>query len=133
MKVDVGLFLLRLGVGATFATHGLAKLQKWGELAAVFPDPIGVGHSFSLALAIFGELVCGALLAAGLATRVAAVPALVTMLVALGVIHAADPFQKKELAFIYAVCFLTLLLTGPGRLSLDAVIGARRKLNHYRP
>ncbi len=134
MMLDVGLLLLRLGFGGVLALHhGLAKLQAWSAMAATFPDPMHVGSKFSLALAIFGELICGSLIAVGLATRLAAIPALITMLVAFGAIHAADPWKVKELAFVYAVAFVTIALTGPGRLSLDALVGAKRKFGQYRP
>ena len=47
------------------------------------------------------------------------------MLVAIFVAHASDPWAKKELAFMYLVPALTLLLTGPGRFSLDWLRRAR--------
>jgi putative oxidoreductase len=49
------------------------------------------------------------------------------MLVAAFIVHGDDPFQKKELALLFLTPFLALLLAGPGRFSLDAVIGRRLK------
>ena len=80
----------------------------------------------SLGLATFGELVCGVLIALGLGTRLAAIPFAFTMLVAMFVAHAADPWSDKEHAFLFLVPAITLMLTGPGRYSLDALIAARR-------
>lgn len=134
MMADIGLLILRLGfAGILVLSHGLPKLQKFSQYAGVFPDPLHVGSKFSLILAIFGELICGALVTAGLATRIACVPVVITMLVAFGVVHAADPWVKKEMALLYAIPFITLMLTGPGRLSLDALIGAKRQMGRYRP
>jgi putative oxidoreductase len=56
----------------------------------------------------------------GVATRFAAVPLAVTMLVAAFAIHADDPWAKKELALLYAVPFVTLVFTGAGKFSVDA-------------
>jgi putative oxidoreductase len=118
---SAGLLLLRVGAGLGMALgHGLAKLERLlGAGPVTFPDPFGVGAEVSLALAVFGELLCGLLIALGLFTRLALLPFAFTMLIALLVVHASDPWAKKELAFMYLLPALTLFLTGPGRFSLD--------------
>jgi len=120
---DCGLLGLRLcfGLGIALA-HGLPKLQTFGEKAAGFPDPLGVGNELSMALAVGAEFLCGLLIAAGLATRFAALPLIFTMLMAFFVIHGADPFAKRELALVYLVPYITLFLSGPGRFSVDHLI-----------
>jgi putative oxidoreductase len=42
-----------------------------------------------------------------------------TMLVAAFIVHLDDPFKRKELALLYLVGFLIVLLMGPGKYSLD--------------
>lgn len=105
--------------------HGWPKLSAFAEKAADFPDPFGVGSSLSLTLAIVGEVGGSILLVLGLGTRLGAVPFLVTMMVAVLVIHGDDPWARKELAVTYAVPALALLLAGPGRFSVDRWIAAR--------
>ncbi|MFK7991402.1 MAG: DoxX family protein, partial [Sandaracinaceae bacterium] len=83
----------------------------------------GVGCTASLTRAGFGEAVCSVSIILGLATRLSALPFLITMLVAAFIVHGDDPWARKELALVYAVPALTLLLTGPGRLSVDAWLG----------
>ena len=123
MRSDIGLLVLRLGAGGLLAVmHGLPKAMGFTEKATSFADPMGLGPTVSLVMAIFGELICGSLVAAGLFTRLAAIPPLITMTVAALVVHRMDPFSRKELAIIYGVCFLAILLTGPGRFSLDSVM-----------
>lgn len=120
---DIGLLVLRVGVGAFMLfAHGWGKLAGFGELAGKFPDPIGVGSTVSLVLAIFAEVLCALLVIVGLGTRFAAVPLLVTMLVAAFVVHADDPWSKQEFALLYAIPFLTLVFTGGGRYALDSLI-----------
>lgn len=120
---DVGLLVLRLGVaGLMIARHGLPKLLEFGTKSQTFSDPLGVGSATSLSLAIFAELFCAIAVALGLATRLAAVPLVFTMLVAGFVVHADDPFNKTEFALLFAIPFFALILTGPGRLSVDHAI-----------
>lgn len=129
---DAGLLLLRAGTGLFMALgHGWGKLVSFPSDHAAFADPIGVGPSLSMALAVFAEFFCGVAVALGLATRLAAFPLLITMLVAAGVVHAADPWARKEFALLYAIPFAALMLAGPGRFSLDALIV--RKVRPARP
>lgn len=124
---DIGLLVLRVGVGAfMLVAHGWGKLVGFGDLAGQFPDPIGLGSTVSLVLAIFAEVLCALLIVLGLGTRFAAVPLLVTMLVAAFIVHADDPWAKKEFALLYAIPFLTLIFTGGGRYALDAVVRRAR-------
>mgnify|MGYP000627956594 CR=1 FL=1 len=118
-KTDLGLFILRLTFGLGMMAHGLQKMNKFAELSTTFPDPIGVGSTASLVLAVFAELFCSLLLIVGLLTPLALVPLIITMVVALFVIHGADPWAKKELAFTYLAVYAGLLFSGPGKLSLD--------------
>ncbi|MCB0322772.1 MAG: DoxX family protein [Bdellovibrionales bacterium] len=125
---DAGLLVLRVGTGLLMlAGHGFGKLISFSEASATFPDPLGVGPVVSMALAIGAEFFCSLLIVVGLFTRFAAVPLLITMLVAALVVHADDPWQRKELAVVYLVPFVCLLLSGAGRFSLDAAMLRRLK------
>lgn len=122
----LGLLVLRVGTGAMMAYgHGYSKLMGYSQMADKFPDPIGLGSNVSLIMAIFAELVCSLLLIVGAFTRLAAIPLLITMLVAAFIIHGADPWAKKEFALLYAVPFLTLMLTGAGPWSVDGWLVGR--------
>lgn len=119
---DGGLLLLRV-LGATFATHGFAKLFADGFGEGV---PVGTVEKHGLPLpavlawaAAITEFLGGILIAVGLYTRLAAALAAVTMAVAAFVIHGADGFQKMELALVYLLGFGTIALLGPGRWSGD--------------
>ena len=120
---SIGLLVLRVGVaGMMIYAHGWGKLAGFAEKSAVFPDPLGIGSAASLALATFAEFFCAAAILLGFMTRLAALPLVINMLVAALVVHAADPFAKKEFALLYAVPFMTLLFAGGGKYSLDAVV-----------
>jgi putative oxidoreductase len=123
---SLGLLVLRLGAGGFLLYgHGWGKITHFSERAAKFADPIGVGPWWSFALVVFAEVVCSSALVLGLATRFAAVPIVIFGLVAAFVQHGADPFGDKELALLYMVPALTLLFTGPGRFSIDGLLGRK--------
>lgn len=124
---DAGLLFMRVSLGAMMLTgHGWPKLVGFEQKAARFLDPFGVGSEASLVMAIGAEVGCSLLVMLGLGTRFAAIPLVITMLVAAFIAHADDPWSKKEFALVYLVPFLTLALTGPGRFSLDTLIQRRR-------
>lgn len=116
---NFGLLLLRV-IPASFmlAAHGWGKLMNFGERYMSFPDPIGLGSPVALSLVVFAEVLCSALLILGIGTRLAAIPLLITMLVAAFVAHANDPWNKQELPLLFAVVFASLALLGGGQYSL---------------
>lgn len=123
MQSDLGLLLLRIAMGGgMFYLHGLSKWTQFGQRASGFPDPLGVGSTFSLILVVFAEAVCALAVALGLWVRWTAIPVVVTMVVAAFLIHASDPLAKKELALLYGLGFSSVALLGSGRYSLDRFI-----------
>jgi len=102
--------------------HGWGKLKGFSAISGKFPDPLGIGSAPSLAMAVFAEVFCAIALILGLFTRAAAIPLLITMIVAAFIVHGANPFQKKEFALLYAIPFLVLILTGAGKFSIDSKI-----------
>jgi putative oxidoreductase len=126
-NVSTALLILRVVVAAFMLTHGLPKLMNMMSGNSKFGDPIGLGKDVSLGLTVFAEFVCAILLLLGLATRLALIPLIITMLVAAFVAHGGDPFGKKEMALLYLVIFIALLITGPGKYSIDEAIGGKRR------
>lgn len=99
--------------------HGLPKLLGFAAKSQTFGSFLPLPSPVSLGLAIFGELVCAALLVVGLGTRWAALPALFTMLVAAFGAHRSDPFGDGERALLFAIAFAAIGLLGPGPWSID--------------
>ncbi len=121
--LPVGLLVLRACTGTMLALgHGWQKLADFGTLSARFADPLGVGPTASLALTVFAEVFCAIAVVVGLATRLACVPIVVMLGVAAFGVHAGDPWARREFALIYAVPFLALAFTGPGRYSVDRLL-----------
>ncbi len=119
LKSDIGLAVLRIFPSAFLLSHGIPKLQKLLNGDFEFADPIGIGATPSLFLAVIGEVICPILVIIGYKTRWATLPILILMAVAAFIVHGSDPFGIKELALLYLVCFAVIMLLGPGRYSID--------------
>jgi len=125
---DVGLLALRLTAGCFMLIgHGWGKFTTFQSKPETFPDPLGIGGTMSFYGAVGAEVVCAALIAVGLLTRLACLPLIFAMGVAAFVIHKNDAFfmgggAAKEPALLYLLMGLTIALTGPGRLSIDNLL-----------
>ncbi|AXP82642.1 DoxX [Mariniflexile rhizosphaerae] len=116
---DLGLLILRIGFAGMLLTHGIPKINLLFESPIKFADPIGVGETTTLILALIGEVVAPILILIGFKTKLATIPSIITMFVAVFVIHASDPMDVKEKAILYLVAFLVIFLTGAGKYSID--------------
>ena len=119
VTINIALFVLRVATGAAMLTHGWPKFQRLLAGNLKFGDQLGIGSELSFILVVFGEFACSILLILGLLTRFASMPLAFAMLVAFAMAHADDPFSTQEKPFLYFVIFVTLLIAGPGKYSLD--------------
>ena len=138
---DWGALFLRVSFSLTMIIgHGQGKLmQLFGPDPIQFADPFGLGPTISLALATFGEFLCPIFLIIGFKTRLFAIPAIITMLTAAFIAHATAPFfpgwvmnavaehpvlitPNKEFAALYLFAFISIMLVGPGRISVDQMM-----------
>ncbi len=115
----------RVTVGAVFVSTGWGKLHNLDRVIEFFQS-LGIpAAEYQAPFVAATEFSCGLLLLAGIATRFAAVPLIVTMGVAIstaiwpdleGVINL---FGKEE--FLFIVLLGWLAVAGAGAVSLDAL------------
>ena len=129
-RVGWALLLLRVVTGVAMMQHGLGKIQApftWMNKNGPSPIP-----GFMQAIAAVSEFVGGAALALGFLTPLAALGIGGTMIGAILIAHRSDPWisggggKSWELASLYLLTSAALLLSGPGRYSLDATIFKKR-------
>ena len=126
------IFLIRITIALFMLTHGLKKIDLLLSNEPIqFADPFGIGATASLMLTVFAEVVCSALLILGLATRLAVLPLIITMVVAVFMIHGSDGFERQELGSIYLMVYVLLLITGSGKYSLDHLICRKKRKMFY--
>ena len=87
-----------------------------------FMNFMSLGSTTSLVLVIFSEFLCAALIVLGLFTRFASIPLIIGMSVALFVAHNGDALGDGKVAALFLTGFVTILLVGPGRISVDGMI-----------
>ncbi len=133
--MNIGLLLLRVVVGLTLAAHGSQKLFGWfggsgvdGTARAM--EQLGfVPGRRSAVMAGLAEAGGGVLLALGAATPVAAAILLGVMVVAIVSVHLKQGFFVTQGGYEYPLVLglaaLSVAFTGPGPVSLDALIGLR--------
>ncbi len=120
------LLALRLIFGTLLLVHGVQKIIGYDTLCTTFPDPIGLGSRLSLQLAIFAEFFCSLGVISGLLFRLALVPMIVTMSVAAFITLKGAGWGQQELPVGYLLVFVLLIISGPGKFSIDRII-ARKK------
>lgn len=124
-SVSLMLLCLRVLFGGLMMWHGILKIENFVSLVENFPNPIGLGSRMSLYLAIFAEVICSAAVIVGAFYRLALIPLVITMCVAMVVVHNGQSFAAKELALIFLVMYILLFLMGAGRYSLDNMISVQ--------
>ena len=103
--------------------HGFDKLIHFTQRVNNFPDPLHIGSTLSLSLTIFAEFFCSVLVVFGLLTRLAAIPLVIVCIVALFIVHKGEVYGDGEMAALFLGIFLTTLFVGPGKFSLDRLLG----------
>lgn len=119
--VSLLILALRVFFGVLFFTHGLDKMINFNTLSETYPSVLGFGSYMTLMVSIFCEFACSLFLIAGLMERIVLLPMIASMAVAFFDIH-DGMFPEGELSLIYLILFVVLLLTGPGRYSVDHLI-----------
>lgn len=120
---NFAMLVLRVGLGVLMLSHGYSKLVHFNGMKSNFVNFLGMGSTLSLSLDIFAEFFCSVFLILGLFTRLAVIPILIAMSVALFKVHHGLLFAAGERAAIYLACCITILFCGPGKVSVDGMIG----------
>jgi putative oxidoreductase len=120
---NIAILLLRLGCGGLMIHHGYDKLTGFAAKSHTFSDPLLIGSMPSLVLVIFAEFFCAIFIVCGLFTRLASIPLIIAMAVAVFISNKGQITGDGEHAMLFLICYLVILLTGPGKVSLDKVLG----------
>ena len=124
---DIGILILRVFPGfAMFLNHGMSKISagtaKWERLGSALTDLIGFESLkiFFGFMASYAESLGALFIMIGLLTRFSASLLFFTMIVA-SLKHYFEG-EFSELAFIYGCICFALIISGPGKYSVDNIL-----------
>ena len=124
---DIGILILRVFPGFTmFLNHGMNKISagtaKWERLGSALTDLIGFESLkiFFGFMASYAESLGALFIMVGLLTRLSSVLLFFTMIVA-SLKHYFEG-EFSELAFIYGCICFALIISGPGKYSIDNIL-----------
>jgi len=126
MNENVGKLILRVVLGILMLFHGIDKLNS--GIGWISNLVTGAGLPAFVAYGVYlGEVIAPLLIIAGWYSRVGAILIAVTMIFAVGLVHAADVFALNkvggwaiELQGLYFFAGIAVALLGPGRFSINS-------------
>jgi putative oxidoreductase len=125
----LALLLARLSVGLLFLSTGWGKVHSIPKVTAFFQELHIPAPGLNAVVVAYSELICGALLVLGLLTRLATVPLIVSMIVAILTAKLADIHGVFDLVgaeeFTYLCMLVVILAMGPGKAAIDQVVAQR--------
>ncbi len=133
-SADVALLFLRVSASVLLLiVHGLPKMLHIRAQLGAIEDPLHLGSAFTLAFAIFAEVVCPVLMIVGVFTRLAALPILVVTVVALTLVHPDWSLEQAQFAWMLLILFGTVAIGGAGRyrITLNRDVPADARTSNF--
>jgi putative oxidoreductase len=119
----------RLAVGLLFVSTGWGKVHDIPKVTKFFAD-LGIpAPAFNAVLVGYSELLCGSLLVVGLLARLATIPLMISMVVAILTAKRSELHGLFDLVgfdeFTYLVVLAMIAILGPGKVALDHLLARR--------
>lgn len=128
---DIPLLLIRLTLAYGFYTPAINKWEDINAIGEWFESMNVPAPLFNAYLAASTEIAGVALLTLGFGTRIISIPLIITMLVAIKLVHWENGFNASdngfEIPLYYILMLLVLLTQGAGKMSVDYFIGKRSR------
>ena len=126
-SIDAGLLFLRVSICLNlFIRHGYEKAFTFSQMEPTFMGLLNLGATNTLIIAMIGDSICSLLVVFGVATRWAALYCFCNIFVAWTVKAHFQYFGYRvdhgELMVLYLVALIAIIITGPGRYSVDSLI-----------
>ena len=127
-RASAGLLLLRIVIGLAYVQHGLPKIEHPASWMTMMMGPHAFAPPWLQAVVAVVEFFGGIALVLGLLTPLVAIALAVDMLTAIFAVHIPMGAHwvggpgSFEVPLFYLVSMIALLLTGPGRYSVDALV-----------
>ena len=120
------LLLARLSVGLLFLSTGWGKVHDIPKVTSFFVELHIPAPGLNAVVVSYSELIGGALLVLGLFARLATIPLIVSMVVAILTAKLADIHSVFDLVgadeFTYLCVLVVILVVGPGKAAVDVLV-----------
>jgi putative oxidoreductase len=124
---DIPLLLMRLILAYGFYEPAMMKIKDINAIVEWFRSSEIPAPVLNAYLATYTELFGFIFLTLGFATRIISIPLIITMIVAIKTVHWENGFPASdngyEIPLYYMIMLIALLFMGPGRISIDYLIG----------
>ena len=126
---SVALLLGRLAIGLVFMSTGWGKVHSIAKVTEFFTSLHIPAPGLNAVVVGWSELLCGTALVLGVMTRLATIPLIVSMIVAIltakrGDIHGFFDLVAFE-EFTYLVVLIMIAILGPGAIAIDHILAKR--------
>ena len=121
--------VLRLFFGILMMYHGYEKLVNFETARSHMPEFLGMSKSIVIILVIFAEFFCALFVVLGLFTRLSTIPIIILLCVILikkyYVVTGSSQLTSNHLENVrlFLGGYLTILIIGPGKISVDSLTG----------
>lgn len=127
---DLPPLIFRFILAYGFFEPALKKLNNFNDIVGWFGSGLHIPFPYlNAVMAVTVENLAYVLLPLGLATRLISIPLMVVMVVAIVTVHLDNGFACSkngfEIPFYYFFMLFSLAITGPGKLSLDALLAKK--------
>ncbi|MFT3825139.1 MAG: DoxX family protein [Chitinophagaceae bacterium] len=102
-----------------FRVHGLKKFRLENGQKEHVPNPLHLPDKLNGLVATFSDTVVPFLVMLGIATRLVILPVIGVTAIGYFVVHRRDSAEVRDVPYMYTLCFLFLLVTGAGTISID--------------
>lgn len=121
--VHVALCIFRIIVSLELiVVHGFKKIGIGLSTPESVPNPFGMPENLNQTLAIVANIGFPIFIILGFLTRLATLPILAVTLTGYFILHVHDSLIIKDIPLMYSLCFLFLMIVGPGKYSIDQII-----------
>jgi putative oxidoreductase len=121
-SADKATLFLRIFIGILLFTQAITKSQDYLWLEEFYPSILGLEPATVLSMVGVIEAIAGVMLTIGLLTRYCAALMAIMMFAAAFLFFPHQGFAEGELKFVYTGIYLSLVISGGGRYSLDTII-----------
>lgn len=119
-KKEIGITILRVGMGILLLPHGFDKfLLLLSRDTIHYPAILGISPTICLLFAVFAEVGCAFCLLIGFKTKRATIPLMISLAISVVYLQCTGAWSDRELPIAYLIGCITVYFNGSGAYAVD--------------